>query len=357
MIRPESIMLLDPNLQAFVEAETEVQTDLNLTQLMIEQAEPVIKEIVGSKLRTYLGAAKMENEYEDVCSEVRVQLLARLIQLKENPSLQAIRDFRGYVAVTSYRACAAYLRRKYPHRFHLKHKLRFLLSHRTEFRVWETGAEKLAGGFAEWDPTNFSIQNQRRLHQLRTTPEVFVQTALPRGTVANLHLGELVAAIFNWVGQPIELDELTAIVAELCGIQDHINTGQTAENSFESKLEQMPDLRANIDQTLGHRRYLEKLWSEIKKMSPRHCAALLLNLKDEQGQSATDLLILTGVVSVSQLAQALDLTEMELMQIWNQLPLDDLTIAERLGLKRQQVINLRKTARERLARFLNSPGL
>ena len=40
----------------------------------------------------------------------------------------------------------------------------------------------------------------------------------------------------------------------------------------------------------------------------------------------------------------------EFGEIWNELPLDDKRIAALLGLTRQQVINLRKSARERLTR-------
>jgi len=39
-----------------------------------------------------------------------------------------------------------------------------------------------------------------------------------------------------------------------------------------------------------------------------------------------------------------------LASLWNKLPLQDADIALLLGITRQQVINLRKSARERLAR-------
>jgi hypothetical protein len=39
-------------------------------------------------------------------------------------------------------------------------------------------------------------------------------------------------------------------------------------------------------------------------------------------------------------------------ELWNDLPLDDARIAELLKLTRQQVINARKSGRERLARRL-----
>ncbi len=349
-------MLLDERLQSFVAATTEDQTQHGLTQLMLEQAEPIIKEIVGFRLRAFARINSSASESEDVCSEVRLQLLRRLHELKENPAQHNIRDFHGYVAVTTYRACAAYLRRKYPNRFHLKHKLRFLLSQRAEFATWESSAENLVAGFAKWSESQSpaSEQSLQRLRQLHDDPEIFVQASLPRGSVANLHLAEIVAAIFAWVEAPVELDELTGIVAAICGVRDHVVITESSGDEENSILARLPEGRADVSQTLEHRAYLEQLWEEIKKMSARHCAALLLNLKDERGQSATELFVFTGVVSFRTLAQAMGLSEMEFAQIWNQLPLDDLTIAAQLGLTRQQVINLRKTARERLARFINS---
>ena len=41
-------------------------------------------------------------------------------------------------------------------------------------------------------------------------------------------------------------------------------------------------------------------------------------------------------------------------ELWNDLPLEDSAIAQLLGITRQQVINLRKTARERLARRMRA---
>jgi hypothetical protein len=77
---------------------------------------------------------------------------------------------------------------------------------------------------------------------------------------------------------------------------------------------------------------------------------LLLNLRDPDGGSALHALPATGLVLMADIARLLELDDRELKTLWDQLPLDDLTIAARLGLTRQQVINLRKSARARLAR-------
>jgi len=92
------------------------------------------------------------------------------------------------------------------------------------------------------------------------------------------------------------------------------------------------------------------LWREIAALPPRQRTALLLNLRDRDGLNALALFVLVGVTTIGDLASATGLTVERLWTIWDELPLDDLTIAGMLGVTRQQVINLRKSARERLAR-------
>ena len=50
------------------------------------------------------------------------------------------------------------------------------------------------------------------------------------------------------------------------------------------------------------------------------------------------------------MAAAVGLSPESLAELWNRLPLEDTGLAEILDVTRQQVINLRKSARERLAR-------
>lgn len=57
---------------------------------------------------------------------------------------------------------------------------------------------------------------------------------------------------------------------------------------------------------------------------------------------------LRGVASLRQLAALLSFSPEQFAAIWPELPQDDATIAQRLQLQRQQVINLRRVARDRL---------
>jgi hypothetical protein len=352
MSKPGNVQV-DPLLLPFLRAPSDEEADNVLAQLISQHADPVVKNIVGYKFRVFFRENNRahNDDAEDIHSATVVNLLTRLAELRDNPQLEAIRDFRSYVAVTSYRACYEHLRRKYPQRFSLKNKLRYFLRHQQGFALWETDEGEWLGGFSQWSEK--SRDDSRRLSQLQDHFAEFEREMLPGGTAFGASLNDLLTGIFRWTGFAIELDDLVGIVAEAWRIRDQ----PAREESHQPRAvaEGIQD-RRSIDDEVSARALLARLWSEIVKMSRRHCAALLLNLKDERGTSALELFLFTGVASFQQIASAIGETEEWLAEIWNQLPLEDTKIAERLGLIRQQVINLRKTARLRLAKYLSEIG-
>jgi DNA-directed RNA polymerase specialized sigma24 family protein len=349
----------DPLLLPYLQAQDEALAEQLLTQLIAEHVEPLVKNIVGYKLRVYFrGNANrtISRDAEDVFSEALLQFLTRLAEIKSPASDEAgIRNLRSYVAVIAYRACHLHLRRKYPQRYSLKNKLKYFLTHQQGFALWESEEEWLAG-FADWQNQTPALETSpnQRLNELRDDAQTFITNLLPCATASNASLLELLTAIFQWTAAPIELDALVGVIAELWNIKD--DTDKTESQDSRPAFENVADTRVSIARDFDNRLYLETLWGEIRQLSPRHCAALLLNLKDEQGNCAIDLFILTSVASFAELAAVLDKSTEWLAQIWNHLPIDDETIAKHLGLARQQVINLRKTARLRLARRLNELG-
>jgi hypothetical protein len=96
------------------------------------------------------------------------------------------------------------------------------------------------------------------------------------------------------------------------------------------------------------------LWSEILELPVRQRVALLLNLRDVTGDGVLWALPVTGIASLREIAAALDIAPLDMAAMWKGLPLDDQTIAARLGCTRQQVINLRMAARRRLTNRLGS---
>lgn len=346
----------DPALTTFLEAHDECAADQALARLISEEVNPLVKQIVSYKLRacSVNGNHGSTNDVEDLCCETLVNLLARLSEIRAHRAQEGIRNFRGYVAVTAYRACYEYLRRKYPQRHSLKNKLRYLLTHQPGFALWETDEGEWMAGLSGWSRVTPAGPHVVSTEVLRddTRASGHRPTALTAAAGANLR--ELLTSVFQRSGRAIELDELVGIVAEAWKIKDQPFSGENDDER--ATLENIADERRHIDREVDRRMYLERLWTEISRMSPAHCAALLLNLKDAHGASAIELFLITGVASFKQLAGALGRTEEWLATIWNHLPVDDLTIAEYLGVSRQQVINLRKSARQRLTKRMEAVG-
>jgi len=360
MVEQEVEQESDLLLRLFLDAPDGPSSEHLLARL-VEEIMPLVREIVGYKLRASLSRASSAidaQESEDVCSEALVQLLARLADLKSDLSSPRIRNFRSYAAVAAYHACAEHLRRRYPQRYSLKHKLRYVLTHQPGLALWETEGGAWVGGLFIWQQQWHTppIELMSRLSELRDNPRSFLQAARLHEAARALSLPGLLPALFQWVAQPVELDDLVSIVAEILGVKDQTSWRAADRDEVWPTLERRPDGRRDAATELEQRLYLERLWGEVEQMSPRHVAALLLNLRDGQGGSALDLFLFTGVATFKQIAGALALTEESLAEVWNHLPLDDAAIAGRLNLMRQQVVNLRKSARERLARRLNAAG-
>lgn len=142
-----------------------------------------------------------------------MRVLERLRAFRHDPAQRAIGNFRSYVAVTTYHTCYEYLRRRHPQYQQLKNRLRYLLTHRAEFALWEDKQAVWFGGFASWRLAQPADVHNTRLQQLLDDPQV----ALGRRHAARPNLVELLAALFDWVGQPVELDQLVNLVARLLG--------------------------------------------------------------------------------------------------------------------------------------------
>jgi RNA polymerase sigma factor (sigma-70 family) len=310
----------DALLQSFLAAADETQSQELLNRLICDFAEPIIISIIRNKLRTTLRHAcwgQCADDLEDLKGSIYVQLLTRLANFKTNCHEDAIRNFCGYIAVMTTNACNEYLRRKYPQRQSLKNRLRYLLSH---------------------------DKNLNRLRELRENPEAFIQE-LSGAEVPLTQLSDLLPVIFNGLTVPIKLDELVAIVADLLGVKDRqIETAEIDASQHEVCFE------ASFAGTIEQREYLRYLWNEIIHLPSRQRTALLLNLRAAEGRDVIALFPLTQTASIRQIADAVNIPPDQFANLWRQLPLDDAAIAEQLGVTRQQVINLRKAARKRLAR-------
>lgn len=357
-VTQESDILLLP----FLETDNEAESTSILTEIISTHAVPIIESIIKYKLRVGLNVrsgGRQSLDAEDMRSEVILRLLKRLQALKVEPD-RAIRNFRSYVAAATYHTCDQFLRQKYPQRWQLKNKLRYVLKQRPIFALWQSDEGWLCG-LADWQdrpqvkpaPPDAPPQARRSQVLLEGLQTIGAKEFAGKNT-RRLKIEDLLLAVFKYAGSPIELDDLVAVVSDLWGISDQALQAQARDDQTYKKSEPVFEAHRDVSFEIEIRNDLESAWAEICKLPTRQRAALLLNLRDSRGRSALLLIPITGIATIHQIAEALSMPAEQLAVLWNRLPLDDQTIAGHLGVTRQQVINLRKSARERLARRMKS---
>ena len=340
----ESPIKIDALLEPLLDEVDDDHVDELLLQLIKDHADPVIKGVVRFKLRLSSYRATQRAEADDIYQEVLLQLLAQLQKFRELPDAHPIADLRGMAAVIAHRTCARWMRRQFPERHALKNRLHYLVTRQRGFALWQNVEGQAVAGFADWQEPKKT--EPRRTLDLEALPN-HVRAA--KGGKPQ-ELADTIAAIFNHARHPIEFDELVTAVASLLGISDQpieaIAEDEDAVASLPAVAEPGPAWR------IEKRMFLQRLWEELEQLPRNQRAALLLNLKESSGFGCITLFPATGTASLRQLAAALEMSDESFAALWNELPLEDAKIAELLGLTRQQVINARKSGRERLARRL-----
>lgn len=346
---------VDRLLLPFLLAGDEAAAESLLALIVREHAGPVVEKVIRSKLRVSLkpsDGSHLNQDALEISSDAQAQVLNQLRSLKESPERKAIRNFRSYVAVVTHNACSEYLRRKYPERSRLKNRLRYLLTHQPALALWEDEEEgDLLCGLVQCRGQKSSAASNERLQRLRDNRESWSEEMLKGvDAQASTPTAHSLAAIFAYVGAAVELDALVNTVAELYGIKDQTSYAEDDSDEAEDAIEQLPDERADVAAEMEQRVYLQTLWAEVCQLPPRQRAALLLNLRDGQGRGLIALFPHLRIATMREIAAALGVGAEEFARLWNELPLEDASVASMIGATRQQVINLRKSARERLAR-------
>jgi len=295
-----------------------------IESLIVDHAKPTMERIIG---RFMYGDSLHGEDADDIVATVTLRLIRKL-QAAEISESDPIRQFDSYVARLTYNTIYDYMRRRFPERTRLKNRIRYLASNDDRLAIWNApagtavGLAKWRGGEQALDRLDFGMSNASQVMLDRNRP------------------GDAVVAVVRAAGGPVLLATITATMAVLWGVSD-------AENVTDASL---VDEDPTPLERLESREFFRALWEEIRLLRPAHRSALLLNLRDPEGLNAVALLVLSGVATFDEIAESLEMTTSRLMDLWPGLPLEDNTIAGMLGVSRQQVINYRSSARERLTR-------
>jgi hypothetical protein len=320
----------DPILHPLIRESDELRRDQLIETLLVDHLGGIIKRTLQRKLNSLSGGGRSFGiALDDIRSTVAFRLLKRLRALPEGGP--PIENLAGYATTTALHAWEDSLREAFPQRTLLKNRIRYLLHRDDRFALWHA-PDQMVCGFAQGQCGETGAAEPPDAGEVRSSCND--ATSLP----------EVLLTLFRIAGAPVELEAVVTVVARVSGIVDDVAPRVMDSESGEGS--EAPVAAEECE----HREILRKLWTEIVALNPPQRASILLNLRDDTGDTATPLFVTTGVATVEEIAATLAIPVNDFAVLWNDLPIEDAVIAGMLGVTRQQVINYRSSARKRLAR-------
>ncbi|HVE72173.1 MAG TPA: hypothetical protein VNI54_12460 [Thermoanaerobaculia bacterium] len=314
----------DPRLLPLLRAEKSVFEEA-MASVIVKVALPLIRTNLARFVRGRNGLSP--DDVEDIAATVQMRLVTKL-RATAGSEDEAIQNFDNYVAALTSNVFNDLMRRTYPARAQLKSRIRYLFRTEPRLHTWSVGGRTVCG-LKEWpEPLTAATADSVDFDKL------------PKEVFSGADSSAAVVRLFASIRMSLPLDDLVNVLSRAWNVSDHV------------PLDAAPVTTATVSPATAFetRQFLRALWREIVQLRPMHRKALLLNLRSPSTPNVVALFILTGIVGVDDLAATLDMTPEALAAIWKELPLDDLRISSLLGTTRQQVINLRRSARERLIR-------
>jgi RNA polymerase sigma factor (sigma-70 family) len=316
------------------------RTDAEVEELFVRVVEPSIRSIINSRMGTSGNDAE-RSEAEDLASAIRlkiVQIVSDLNKLDEKEHLP-IHNFEAYIRTVAHNEFRQMLRDKYPMRLRLKNKVRYILEVRSEFAIWNGQNGETVCGLAEW-------KDKKTAHRPASEGLSIFDAATQPSFENNTALLRSLQCLFEALGHPLTLDDAITVLGNAIGLKSPLDA-----DDFELVEGTLAADARSVDQRFDDRDSLRLLWSAISQIPVNHRRALLLNLRGDHGENALVYFPVAGIASVRAIAQAVEIEELAFAKMWNELPLEDNRIAGLVGCTRQQVINLRQSARAKLARL------
>ena len=313
----------DPLLGALFAPASEGERARAMDELLTAHVYWRIDRILSAR---FAQSALVRHDRDDIRNEILVRLVDRLHALGNNSST-AIESFPDYVSVVAFNTFDEFVKRVQPLRARLRNRVRYALRHDRRLAMWDAAGSTLCG-LSAW----------------KGACQAADPAASPPRLARRPTLAAFLTAMFEEIGRPLRLDDAVTFVADVHDATDPRLFSLVGDEraALADPIERLADLQV-----------LHKLWREICELPLRQRLALLLNARDDSGESVVRFLPVTGIASIRQIGESLAIQARELAELWHELPLEDARIAVILNVSRQQVINLRRTARQRLHRRMH----
>lgn len=294
-----------------------------------------------------------------------------------------VADLKAYATTVAYNLWSDHLRRRNPRRTSLKNRLRYFLSHATDYAIWEGPESTLWCGLRAWRYGTVAVEPARIQSAHEDSSWLPPQAkSLERYSYADWN--RFVSAAFNRLGGAVTFDDLVVLAASSLAVREDRIDSIDAPGHSDYAIGELPDRsRHTPDAVAELRGSIERLWKAVKDLRADYRCAYLLNIPGP-GKSRGDIEVFAelGVARIADIGTALGLNdgqylaawdalplkpedrvdlpttpEAKFALLWNYLPLGDAVIAQLLGIQQQQVINRRTIALRELARTLTRAGI
>jgi len=321
--------------------------------------EPLAEEI--RKLVRRSVSKREVSDIEDFEEDCIVAIWTRIEAMKRGAALDAIDNLEGFVRRAVHNRYCDAIRRKRPSWYNLKLELLDTFSGKLNvegFAMWPapSGVERLCG-FAEW--RGRADWRAGACRELAEDPGKFLRQAIGNRDPAELAVSELAAAILDWVGGPVEIDDLTSCIAALLQVRDaeplSIDAQPEADEDSTSPVDWLIADDTDVEQQVVGQGWLDQVlgwfWKEFKALSLKQRKAIFLGLSTEQAAA------IVASCGIEETALALEMDARFLAQLIARLPLPDADIAAQLEVPPRSVPSVRFKAWRRIQRRARKSGL
>jgi RNA polymerase sigma factor (sigma-70 family) len=344
------VSINDILLHPFLMAKDVNESQRQLLILLSEHAEPRMRGIILARLRSFIIHEEHLSHYEDLYSESKTRLVTYLHELKDDIRSAPCKDFRGYAAAIAHNACHDYFRDVYPARARLQKSIRDLLQAHPNFALWKAAGpskDEWFCGFYQWRGRSTSYLSIAWLRRFYEDPKTTVEILAADSDIQTMPSDQLLAVIFNDLGEPLNLNDLINVVAGIRGVKDR-PLASFDEDGIAFSL-RLSDSRIRVDSVLEMRAPLMIFWKSLSELPSDQLRAYLLYARDQSGEDLISLLLAARIATEMELAEHLRMSLEELRDLRsNRLPLNNEEISNELGVTIQRVYKLRFRAGQRL---------
>lgn len=282
------------------------------------------------------------DDVEDVIGTTMVAVLSVIQKADE----ESIGSLEAYAKTVAHNEVSRYLARKNPHRNHLATKLGYLVRKNVGFAVWQNPkSRRTVIGFGVWKEDG-TLADSTRIAKMQAQPNEVANLLFPEGANLGSGLPETVKKALDWLGGSVSVHVLLQFLTKAAGYSEDANAEQ-----FECG-----ERSTRFDAEVEGRAKLQSIWDCVLSMPLEYRQALLMNLRDADGQGDVRQFIALGIVSKAELASALDLSEDLFTLLLEDLPMSDIDLAKFMGIDGKKVFSVRFCARRRLANELEKLG-